>query len=358
MTDQPATNNLPVVSVITVSCNCIEFLRECLSSLVRQTYPNVEIIVVDNGSSENLSSTLGHEFPMVKWLRLNSNSGFAGGNNAGIHKATGKYVALINNDAQADNHWLERLVTAAEHDDKLGAVASLIIDGNNPAVLDSCGVVVALDGMSRQAMHGISSSTVMEKQQVLAFSGCACLLRMTALEDTGLFDARFFAYCEDTDLSLRILKAGWNIIAEPEAKVTHFYSKTGGAFSMRKVFWIERNHYWVAVKNFPASILALLPIVSIWRYIFQIYAAFRGYGKIDSFISTGGLTGLLLTLLRANLSAIAGLIPAFRSRFSSHRSQARSNAEMRRLILSLHVSMNEIFTGQLPSNSPVKHIIN
>ena len=358
MTEQQTLNNFPLVSVVTVSFNCREFLRKCLSSLVRQTYSNVEIIAVDNGSDEDLETALKVEFPSIKWLRLSSNSGFAGGNNTGILKARGKYVALINNDAQADENWLSCLVAAAEQDDKVGAVASMIIDGNNPAILDSCGVIVALDGMSRQAMHGIQSNTALQKQSVLAFSGCACLIRMSALEQTGLFDTRFFAYCEDTDLSLRILRAGWNIITAPEAKVSHSYSKTGGAFSLNKVFWIERNHYWVAIKNFPLPLLLLLPAVSMWRYIFQVYAALRGIGKIDAFVSTCGVTRLILTLLRSNLSAIAGLMPALASRFARQQGYARSSAEMRRLILSLHAPMQEIFSGNSPKRSAVTDIAN
>ncbi|MDD4872640.1 MAG: glycosyltransferase family 2 protein [Kiritimatiellae bacterium] len=344
MLDTQTTNSLPLVSIVTVSFNCGGFLRKCLSSLMQQTYPNIEIILVDNGSTENIAA-MKNEFPAIKYIRLEKNSGFAAGNNAGICEAKGKYVALINNDAQADPEWLNRLVSVAELDKNTGAVASLILDGNNPEILDSCGVVIALDGMSHQAMHGIKSSIPLTRQKVLAFSGCACLLRMQALKQTGLFDERFFAYCEDTDLSFRLLRAGWDIITEPEAKVLHFYSKTAGAFSLQKIFWIERNHYWVAIKNFPITILLFLPIISLWRYIFQLYAVLKGYGKLNLFIANGSLMGIIKTLLSANLAVITGIIPAIRSRLSFQTEMIRTSSEMRQLILSMHVSIKEIITG-------------
>lgn len=345
MTDQTGTENPPLVSVITVSFNCADFLRKCLASLIAQDYPNFEIIAVDNGSDSDLRSDIGKEFLTVKWLRLERNIGFAGGNNAGIHISKGKYIALINNDAKADPSWLRNLVCAAESNPIIGAVASLVIDGNNPEALDSCGVSLALDGMSRQALQGTPSALIQNQRQVLAFSGCACLIRSEAIRQTGAFDENFFAYCEDTDLSLRILQAGWDIVTAPGAKITHFYSKTGGAFSLNKVFWIERNHYWVAVKNFPITLLVALPVTTTWRIICQIYALVFKRGRIATFVSGNGLADVVITILRANAAALAGTATALQSRVLIKKSKRRTSSEMLRLILDLHSSIMEIITG-------------
>ena len=345
MTDNVKTEHPPLVSIVTVSFNCTDFLRKCLASLLAQDYPNFEIIAVDNGSDTDLHAKIGNEFPTVKWLRLEKNLGFAGGNNAGMQIASGKYIALINNDAIADPAWLTYLVLAAGSDTHIGAVASMVIDGNNPEILDSCGVSIALDGMSRQAIQGYPCSLKQKQRRVLAFSGCACLINREALKQAGYFDENFFAYCEDTDLSLRIIQTGWDIITEPKAKVTHYYSRTGGAFSLKKVFWIERNHYWVAIKNFPMPLLIALPFVTGWRFIYQVYALASKRGKIATFVSGNGFVDVARTILGANVAAIAGATAAFKARASMKGKQCRTGAEMLRLIFDFHVSIIEIIAG-------------
>jgi len=189
-------DNLPLVTAVVVTLNNLNLLRNCLTSIYAQDYGAIEIIVVDNGSEEDIRGMLAKEFPEVRIVRLDKNHGFAGGNNRGIETAQGKYVALINNDAVAAPQWISSLVATAESDPGIGATASIIIDGNRPEVLDSCGVGIALDGMSRQAMRGMPVPNPVKPEDVLLFSGCACLLKMEALNEVGLFDEDFFAYCE------------------------------------------------------------------------------------------------------------------------------------------------------------------
>lgn len=215
-------NREPLVTIIVVTVNNINLLRNCLTSLRAQDYKPVEIIVVDNGSDEDIQGMLSCEFPDIIGIRLDKNYGFAEGNNRGIERARGKYIALINNDAVATPQWISSMVSTAESDDKIGAVASIVVDGNKPKVLDSFGVGIALDGMSRQAMRGMPVPHINQAEEVLLFSGCACLLRSEALKEVGFFDKDFFAYCEDTDLGLRLRWAGWRIVVAPDSYVHHF----------------------------------------------------------------------------------------------------------------------------------------
>ena len=345
--------DLPAVSVVVVTLNGVSLLRNCLRSLCNQSYPAVETIVVDNGSTEDVRGMLAAEFPEVHCLRLEENAGFAGGNNRGIRVARGKYIALMNNDAVADVDWIASLVAVAEEDPSVGAAASLVIDGNNPAVLDSCGVGIALDGMSRQAMRGVPLRTVPTTLRSLtAFSGCACLIRAAALEQSGLFDQRFFAYCEDTDLSLRILRAGWRIVAVPGARVTHYYSRTWGAFSLRKVFWVERNHYWVAVKNFPVGILILLPVFTLWRFVVLAYASVRGRGGMDQFLGHAGFLRTAAAMVRANAAALAGLPYAWRARTQLVSPNAMRPSALRKRLFANRLSVAEIILGPREAEAP------
>ncbi len=337
--------NKPIVSVIIVTLNGSELLRNCLKSLAMQDYPCYEVVVVDNGSSEDIAALVRAESQDAIYIRSDVNKGFAGGNNIGIRAANGKYVALINNDATASPDWLTELVRVAESDDKISAVASLVIDGNKPTVLDSCGVSISLDGMSRQVRRGEAVPRMEEASDILAVSGCACLIRKSALDDVGLFDERFFAYCEDTDLSLRLLRAGGKIKIAPAARVTHLYSQTGGPFSLKKIFWVERNHFWVALKNFPLRLLLFLPLVTVWRHCIQFYAMLSGVNEIQSFVKGSGFFAVLTTIMAAHTSALVLTPIIFFSRF--RRSQRRlSGNELTRLILKHRISLAEVIMGR------------
>ena len=344
-----ADKETPFVSVVVVTLNAAHLLRNCLASLTAQDYGSFEILVVDNASDEDIRGMLEAEFPHTRYLRMDTNSGFAGGNNAGIELARGAYVALINNDATADPGWLSALVRCAEADPGIGAVASLVLDGNHPGVLDSYGVGVAFDGISRQALRGVPAVPPPPPREQLAISGCACLFRMAALEQTGLFDADFFAYCEDTDLSLRLRRAGWTIMGEPDARVTHFYSQTGGPFSKRKVLWVERNRFWVAIKNFPVFMLPAVPFFSLWRYMVQLYALLRGLGTVACFVqNTGGLGGLAV-LVRANIAAWAHVPHMVRKRLAFRPPARISGIAMARLLSRFRLSMYEVIVGCDPA---------
>ena len=133
--------DLPLVSVVVVCFKDIQITRQCLTHIFRQTYPSVEVIVVDNASPENIHEMVSREFPRARVICLERNSGFAEGHNVGIRAAQGKYIAIINNDALAGPDWLAAMVKIAEQNSDIGSVASIITDGNQPDRLDSCGQI-------------------------------------------------------------------------------------------------------------------------------------------------------------------------------------------------------------------------
>ena len=334
--------SLPLVSIIVVTMNNVNLLRNCLSSLYAQEYEAIEIIVVDNGSGEDVPGMLSKEFPEVRMIRLEKNYGFAEGNNRGIEKAQGKYIALINNDAVATPQWISSLVSTAESDDKIGAVASIIIDGNKLGVLDSFGVGITLDGMSRQAMRGMPVPDIKQPREVLLFSGCACLRRSEALRKVGFFDELFFAYCEDTALGLRLRWSGWKIVAAPGAYVRHFYSMTAGKFSLQKIYWVERNHLWLAVKNFPWFLIAILPLVTAWRYLVQGYFVLRGTGELKRFTEGNSLPAIALTYLKAYINMFQKLPAMLSKRRLLLKKRRIGNIDIFNLIRKFRLSTSKI----------------
>ncbi|MFC1606600.1 glycosyltransferase family 2 protein [Candidatus Latescibacterota bacterium] len=341
-----ASEDLPLASVVVASYNGLDMTRRCLDSLADQDYRPKEIIVVDNGSTEDIQGMVRNDFPDARLIRLESNLGFAGGYNCGIEAAQGRYIAIINNDAIASTGWLSALVAAVEEDDSIGAVASIIEDGNKPGTLDSCGVGIAFDGMSRQAQRGEPVPTLTEPMEVLMPSGCACLYRSEALDVTGLFDEDFFAYCEDTDLGLRLRWAGYRTVVAPGSTVTHYYSMTSGKFSLKKVYWVERNHLWVLIKNYPATLIATAPFVTVWRYLVQVYAVTMKSGDMKGFAGELPVFRTLYTLVCANIAALAGALRMLRKRLE-FKPKRRINARTMGRIISEHkLSMYEIITGK------------
>jgi GT2 family glycosyltransferase len=334
----------PLVSVVVVTLNNISLLRDCLASLMAQSHKNLELILVDNGSTEDVEKFARTEFPSVIYIRLPQNAGFAGGNNVGIASAKGEYVALINNDAVASKDWIKTMVDAVLSDDRAGQVASVIIDGNAPDILDSCGLGIALDGMSRQAQKGELPPKLSAPEEVLMASGCACLFRSAALKEVGLFDPDFFAYCEDADLGLRLRRAGWVAVVAPGALVSHHYSMTMGRYSLKKVYFVERNHYWVAVKNFPFFLLFLVPFVSAWRFLLQASMLFSGKKGVAGFFENATVAEIAKVYLSAYVDMVVGLPSMFKKRFQTTRAK-KGGLEMMRLLLKHRLPMRKILGG-------------
>ena len=178
--------------------------------------------------------------------------------------------------------------------------------------------------------------------ETLLFSGSACLFRQAALAEVGLFDEAFFAYCEDADLGLRMLWSGWRIALAPDATVIHNYSATTGQFSLRKVFLVERNHLWVAVKNLPAPLLCALPFVTIWRYLLQARVVRRQSSDLHLFVREASMLQVVLAILAAYASFVAGLRRVVRQRRTAVGLRRLSSAEMARRLWRSRLPMREV----------------
>ncbi|PIZ71178.1 MAG: glycosyltransferase family 2 protein, partial [Candidatus Portnoybacteria bacterium CG_4_10_14_0_2_um_filter_44_20] len=140
----------PLVSIIIPNLNGEKFLEDCLESLREQTCRNFEIILIDNGSTDNSVSRAKKFFPEVKIIKNQENLGFAKANNQGFEISKGEYIATLNNDTVVDRNWLKELVAVAEKDENIGMVASKILLAKEGNKIDSVGVNIALDGMTKQ----------------------------------------------------------------------------------------------------------------------------------------------------------------------------------------------------------------
>lgn len=244
----------PLVSVIIPNWNGVRHLPTCLSSLRHQTYPNLEVILVDNASTDESVVLVGRDYPEVVLLQLDENLGLTGGINRGIQLARGEIIVPLNNDTEVAPTWAEALVIALlEHPDA-GMAASKILLFDRRDILHSAGDAYGVDGIPIN--RGVWEKDAGQfDDDVYIWGGCggAVAYRRAMLDDIGLLDEDLFMYCEDVDLNWRAQLTGYRCVFAPRAVVYHHLSATGGGEIAS--FYTGRNTLWVLVKNYPGELL-------------------------------------------------------------------------------------------------------
>ncbi len=295
----------PLVSVVIVNWNGKHLLPECLDSVFDQNLKDVEVVVVDNGSQDGSVQFVRSRYPAATLVSLPVNAGFAGGSNAGIRAAAGKYIALLNNDTRTDRQWLANLVEAAETGPPAGMWASKILSYDRPGQIDSVGLLLYRDGLARGRGRLEQDEGQYDQQGEALFpSGCAGLYSRAMLDEIGLFDEDFFAYADDVDLGLRARIAGWKCIYVPTARVYHRYSASSSSYSPFKAFLVERNRIWVLFKYYPVELILVSPFFTLKRLALQLYGAMTGQGASGKFTSEHSLFTGVTILIKAWAAAI------------------------------------------------------
>jgi len=298
-----------LISVVVANWNGCRYLEQCLSSLAAQTYPAVEVIVVDNGSSDGSVGWLAEHFPAVRVVANDTNRGFAVANNQGIAAAHGAFVALLNNDAWAEPDWLANLYAAAETEARVGAVASLMLLAARPDTVDSAGICVDRLGISWDRAGGqTATGPVMEPAEVFGACAGAALYRREMLAELGGFDEDFFAYLEDVDLAWRASWLGWRARYAPNARVYHIHSGTSGEGSAFKTYWLARNKIILLLKDYPAC--------GLWR-LAPLMLLYDGLSLVNTLLA------------QRNLSAWRGRLAGWRQAGTSLRKRRSLQARAR-----------------------------
>lgn len=337
----------PLASVVVVNLSRRDLLERCLESLWSQQFDDFEVVVVDNGSTDDsLEYLRGVQDPRLAVVSLDHNHGFAGGANAGIRATRGRFVATLNNDAEAAPGWLAALVDCLETNPAVGMAASKIVLANDRGRIDKVGHLIYPDGLN----HGRGSGQpdvgqFEEPAEVLFPDGAAAIYRRTMLDETGLFDERFFAYGDDADLGLRGRLAGWSCLYRPDAVVYHIHSATAGKFSPMKAFLIERNRIWVAVKLWPLRLLVLTPFYTLVRLAFQAYGALNGLGSSGRFAESATPGRLLGAMVRAYWSGIRGIGPILEARKQVRRGRKVSDSEFLDLLRRHRLRLRDLAFG-------------
>lgn len=325
---------LPIVSIIIVNWNGQRFLEKNLSSVFSQTYQAFEVILVDNGSTDGSLELVRVNFTDVIIIENKENLGFAKANNQGIEIAQGKYIATLNNDTEVDKGWLKTLIVTAESSSNdIGMWAPKILSIQDPKKIDSVGgLLIYRDGIARGRGRLEEDNGKYDKMEEILFpSACSAIYLKDMLDEIGYFDEDFFAYCEDTDLGLRARLAGWKAVSVPGAVVYHHYSGSAGRYSETKAFLVERNHIWLALKNFPVMMLVLTPFYTSWRWLVQAGNAMSGKGATSKYVREVSPARIAFALISAIVSAAKGLPAILRKRWIVQKKRVITTREVRKL---------------------------
>lgn len=334
--------HLPLISTIILNWNGKEYLYPCLQSVKGQTYPNIEMILVDNASTDGSVDDIKNLFPDVRLIINPKNMGYGGGNNRGISEARGSYLFVLNSDTEIEKGCVEALWRCIETGLRIGVTTPKIVLYDRRDTIDAAGLTIYPDGLSIGRGRLEPQEKYRQREEVFFGSGCASLYRREMLEEIGLFDADFFAYGEDTDLGWRARLSRWRAYYVPEAVVYHHHSKKFGAYSPMKAFLVERNRIWVAWKNFPLSILCLWPFYTLRRYLYQGFGALVGRGASGRFGQGSSPCSLIPILIKAYLSGLEGLPEILRKRKEVQSKKKISNQECYHLFKKYGIKAREI----------------
>jgi len=326
---------LPTVTVVVPTLAADDSLDACLASLARQTFSDFEVVVVDNSGRRAVQDD-----GRVQVIANERNVGFGAAVNQAFRQSSAPYLAVLNDDAVAQPGWIKALLDAIEPRPDAGMCASQVRFAND-GTLDSAGMLICMDGSSKQRGHGDTAASHSRQEEALLPSGSAALYRREMLEEIGLFDESFFLYCEDTDLGLRARWAGWECLYVPDAVVAHHYSHSAGRASALKAYLVERNRLFVIFKNFPLLDLLRVPYYATARYFWHFAYALGGRGKAAEFgREEGSLLRLPWYVVRAHCALLGRLPEIWRQRRGIKR--RLSSTQFRRQLRRYSISPRQV----------------
>ena len=338
------------VAVMIVNWDGLRLLQDCLSSLFTQTYDNFEVFFVDNGSIDKSIEFVENNFSKVNIIKLSTNLGFSGGNNEGFKKILEnediEYVVLLNNDTKVEKEFLSNLVSIAEKDTNVGAVAPKMKNFYETNVIDSIGILINEDGSAID--RGAKEKDVGQydlAEEIFGACGGAVLYKRKMLEEikynNEIFDNAFFAYYEDLDLAWRGRLLGWKALSCPKSIVYHIHSATAKSHSPFKSFHVHRNRYFVMIKNFPLPILFKALLLTPLRYFRLLKSVFIKKGVGHKLQKSSSFLTPFKVFAKAIFSLLRQLPAVIKKRKYIQKTKKVSNVEVRKWFKEFGISSKE-----------------
>jgi GT2 family glycosyltransferase len=267
----------PKITVVVVNYNGGDYLKGAIASLARQTFRDFETIIVDNASGDGSLDRIAEAPELFSVLRQQKNLGFAAANNLGARAGRGKWLALLNPDAEAEPDWLAELMRAVTDRPSHRMAASLQVMLHDPSRLDGAGDNYLAYGYAWRGGFGHSIAKAPPAGECFGPCGAAALYPRQLFLDAGGFDERYFCYHEDVDLAFRLRLMGERCQFVPSARIRHAGSGIAGRTSKFAVFHGVRNGVWTWLKNMPGRWLVITwPVWLVGTFALIVRGAFRG----------------------------------------------------------------------------------
>lgn len=254
------TLNDPLVVALILNTNRRQDTLECLDSLLSNNYSALEVIVLDNASTDGSQEAIHSRFPSVRIEKLTENRGYTGNNNVGIQlglKIQARWIFILNEDTVLSGNCLQELVQAGETDPCIGMVGPLVYHQDEPEIIQSAGAVMDKNWQSQHiGMNERDCGQYNQMRSVDWISGCAILVRADVFRQIGDLDERFFYYNEETDLCYRARQKGWKLVVNPNARLWHKgvnrnYNPNPSVtyyYTRNQLLFLEKNHAPIPVR--------------------------------------------------------------------------------------------------------------
>ena len=272
-------NENPLISVVVLNYNAGELLLNCIESIKKSIYKNLEIIVVDNISTDKSQKMCKEKYPDIKLIQNDKNFGYCEGNNIGIREAKGDYIIILNPDTIVESNWIEELLSAYNKFGE-GLYQPKILSLNEKQVLQSTGNMLHVFGFGFAKDKGKKDEEIDEKIKKIGSASGTCLFTSrNVLDKVGLLDSFLFLYHDDLDLGWRASQIGINSYYVPKSKIYHVESYSL-KWSAKKFYWLERNRKYCLLthysKNTYAKMYSSLCLVDLFVWFFYISKGFLG----------------------------------------------------------------------------------
>jgi GT2 family glycosyltransferase len=252
-------------SIIIVNYNQRSHLDACLQSLSEDIGSDDEIIIVDNATSDGSIANVEANYPSIQIVRCQHNLGYAEGSNVGARHASGNFLVFLNPDTRVASGWVDALITELVNTPSAGLATSKILLMNDPQRINTAGNNIHIGGLAMCRGLGFNSDGFPRSEEVNAVSGAAFIIKRELFNQLDGFDADFFLYMEDIDLSWRARLAGSLCLYAPFSIVYHDYALR---FGHQKIYYQERNRYMMLLKSLRwPTLFMLIPTLLLTEVI-------------------------------------------------------------------------------------------
>ena len=272
-------NKSPLVSVIVLNYNAGELLVNCINSLKKSEYTNLEILIVDNISSDDSQKKCKEKFPDIILIQNDKNLGYCGGNNVGIREAKGEFIVILNPDTIVEPNWINELIIAYDKFGE-GLYQPKILSLNEENIIQSTGNMLHVFGFGFARDKGNKISNKIEEIEKIGYASGTCLFTSRKVIDkVGLLDEFLFLYHDDLDLGWRAAQIGINSYYVPKSKIFHVESYSL-KWSAKKFYWLERNRKYCLLTHYSKETYEKmrfsLTLVDLFVWMFYLSKGFLG----------------------------------------------------------------------------------